>query len=133
MIKTVVISASASQKSAIENWVKYFKDKDYKVINHPIQIENKNFANVYPKIHKKFYNSLSKTDIHFISNEDKNGVVGYIGTGTFAELSFTVGLNFIRKKKIKIIVQKIPDKKSNYYEDIKSWEKLGWINFLCKK
>jgi len=62
-IKTVVISASASQKPAIENWVKYFRDKDYKVINYPIKIEKKNFTSVYLKVHKKFYNYLSSFHI----------------------------------------------------------------------
>ena len=44
--KKVVISTSASQKTFIEKWLKYWKNKGYKVINYPVQIKDKDFSKI---------------------------------------------------------------------------------------
>ena len=132
-LKKVVISASSSQHLVIKKWLKYWKEKGYRVINHPIQIKKSNFQTDWPKIHKDFFSSLSKADILFIANEDKKGFTGYVGVGVFAELSFVLGLNFIRKRKIKIVLYKKPSRQSVFYEDTVLWLKLRWINLFNKK
>ncbi|NUQ57449.1 MAG: hypothetical protein HUT38_03125 [Candidatus Paceibacter sp.] len=131
--KKVVISASASQIEAINKWINYWKNEGHEVINYPVQIVEENFLNVWPNVHKDFYNFLSKCNIHFIANEDKNGIVGYIGAGVFAELSFSMGLNFSRNDKIIIYINKMPDSKSIFYEDIKRYVDLGWVKLFSGK
>lgn len=128
--KKIVISASASQTEAIEKWIKYWGGEGCEIANYPIGISEEDFVDIYPKVHKDFYRSLFECDIHFIANEDKNGIVGYIGAGVFAELSFSLGLNFSRDKKIDICILKIPDTKSFFCEDIKRWVDLGWVKLF---
>lgn len=128
--KKVVISASASQTEAIGKWMKYWGDEGCEIVNYPIGIKEDDFLNVWPKVHEDFYKSLDKCDIHFVANEDKNGISGYVGAGVFAELSFSLGLNFSRDKKIDVWIIKIPDTKSVFYEDIKRWVDLGWVKSL---
>jgi len=82
---------------------------------------------MWPDVHKYFYRTISKTDILFIANADKNNIPGYIGVGVFAEISFAAGLNFIRKKKIQILLSKMPSSKSVFHEDVKRWLGLGWL------
>jgi hypothetical protein len=131
--KKVVISASVSQGEEIINkWIKYWKSKRGIVIKHPTKIEKNKLLALWPKVHKDFYKSLSRTDIHFIANEDKDNYSGYVGVGTFAEFAFSVGLNLSRDKKIDILIYKIPDQKSIFYKDIIRWLKLGWIKLLKK-
>lgn len=130
--KKFVISASASQTEAIGKWKKYWEDKGFEIINYPIGISKEDFIDVWPKVHEDFYKSLSKCDIHFVANEDKNGIVGYVGAGVFAELSFSLGLNFSRKNKIIIFINKMPNSKSIFYEDIKKYVDLGWVKLFEK-
>lgn len=128
--KKVVISASASQTEAIGKWKEYWEDKGFEIINYPIGISKEDFVDIYPKVYRDFYRSLFECDIHFVANEDKNGISGYVGAGVFAELSFSLGLNFSRDKKIDVWIIKIPDTKSVFYEDIKRWVDLGWVKSL---
>ena len=60
-------------------------------------------------------------------NEDKNGIKGYIGAESFAELCFGVVQNFIYNKNIEIIILQMPDEKVQSYQEIVLWLKLGWI------
>ncbi len=129
-LKKVVISANASQTGTIEKWMRYWKHEGCEIINYPIRIKEENFLDVWPKVHKDFYKSLSECNIHFIANEDKNETVGYIGVGVFAELSFSLGLNFSRDKKIVVFINKTPDPKSIFYEDIIRWINLGWVKLF---
>ena len=128
--KKIVISASASQKVAIGKWLKYWDNKGFKVIGNPVQIKSKDFVVAWPKVHVDFYKALAKTDFHFIANEDKDGISGYIGVGVFAELAFVVGLNLSRLKKITVLIYKIPDSKNIFYKDIMLWLGQGWITLL---
>ncbi len=62
----------------------------------------------------------------FIMNEDKNGIVGYIGYETYAELLFGLSQKLIYNKNIELIVYKIPSD-IGCYEEINLWLELGWI------
>ena len=82
---------------------------------------------LYPKIHKEFIKNITNTDILFIMNEDKNGVVGYIGAEAYAELTFGLAQNLIYNKKIDLVIYKMPSKEVQCYDEIKIWVELGWI------
>ena len=71
--------------------------------------------------------NITKTDILFIMNEDKDGQVGYIGAETFAELGFGLTQKLIYNKNIELIILKMPGKDIQCYEEINLWVKLGWI------
>lgn len=99
-------------------------------MNYPKPIEN--FRSDFPKVHKDFYIALTKTDILFVANENKNDEKGYIGPGVFAEIAFSVGLNLAQDKDIEIILNQIPNKNNVFYNDIKLWLDLNWIKLYNK-
>ena len=82
------------------------------------------------KIHDAYYNAIDGTDILFIANVGKNGVLGYVGPNAFAEISFAVGLNFVRKRKIRVILQNMPMDESSYGEALRIWIKNGWMEIF---
>lgn len=131
-VKTLVISGSASLNKKMEKWFCYWKNSGYEIIDWPVSIEKERFYKKWPAVHRNFYKALGKTEVHFIANEDKNGIKGYIGPGVFAEISFAVGLNMARKKQIEILLYKLPSKKLFYYSDLKLWIKMGWIKVWKK-
>jgi hypothetical protein len=126
-MKIVVISASASLQEKIQKWVTYWKSCGYTVAAHPEPIREENFSTEYPIVHQKFYEKLAKADVHFIANEEKGGVVGYIGPGVFAEVAFRVGINLVQHKDIPIVLLAPISPKSLFYEDLQRWISLGWI------
>jgi len=63
-------------------------------------------------------------------NEDKNGIIGYIGAETFAELSFAVAQNLLNTHQTEIYVRKMPSKEVQCYEEINLWLELGWIKLF---
>lgn len=82
---------------------------------------------LYPNVHKNFFEYITKTDILFIMNEDKNGISGYIGAETFAELTFGLAQKLVYNKEIELVILKMPSRKVQCYEEIDLWLKLGWI------
>lgn len=126
-MKNIVISGSASLQDKVNYWLDYFKNKDYEILDYPSPIEQNSFLELYPNVHKNFFKSLTKCDILFIMNEDKNNISGYIGASTFAEISFCVAQNLIYNNNIEILLLKIPDKKVQCYDEITLWLNLGWI------
>lgn len=130
--QTLVISGSASLEKEMKSWFSYWQNRGYRIIDWPASIKAKELNKRWPSVHKNFYKSLEKTKIHFIANEDKNGTVGYIGPGVFAEISFTMGLNLTRKHQIKILLYKAPSKKLFFYKDLNLWLKMGWLEIYSK-
>lgn len=131
--KILVISGSSSLPAEMEKWFLFWKSRGYTILNWPKPIAQKKFLKSWPAIHKKFYAALEKTDIHFVANENKNGQKGYIGNGVFAEISFSAGLNLVRKKKINIILIKKPDPINKFSRDLRLWHKMGWLSFMDSK
>lgn len=82
---------------------------------------------LYPNVHKEFFENITKTDMLFIMNEDKNGKIGYIGAESFAELTFGLAQKLIYGKNIELVILKMPSKEIQCYEEINLWLKLGWI------
>ena len=87
---------------------------------------------LYPKIHKDFFENLTETDILFVMNETKDEIEGYIGAETFAELTFALMQNLVYNKNIQIVILKMPSINVQSYEEINLWLKLGWIKLYDK-
>jgi len=130
IMKKVVITGSSSLKEQSEYWKRFWENKGYLVINYPLPISEETFLEEYPIVHKEFFKNITETDILFIMNEDKNGMIGYIGAESFAELCFGVSQNLIYNKNIEIVLLKMPDISVQSYEEINLWLKIGWIKIL---
>jgi len=125
----VVIVGSASLQDEMQKWVQYWNgQKDCLVLNYPKVIPQDNFEDLYPEVHKNFFKDINKADILFVANESKNGIDGYIGAETFAELSFGLAQRSINGKNIKLILAHMPAKEVACYDEIVLWLKLGWID-----
>lgn len=131
MMKKLVIASSAKFQKEIEIWKTYFINKGYNVINYPKKINQDN-SEEYKIAHTGFFKSLIETDILFVLNEDKNGIEGYIGAETFAELSYTIVQNIINNTNKKIYLLKMPTEEVTCYMEIKNFIKLGWIEIFNK-
>jgi len=129
----IVIAGSASLQDEIKKWVQYWNSqKDCLVLNYPEIIPKDNFAELYPEVHKNFFKDIIKADILFVANERKNGIDGYIGAETFAELSFGLAQKLINGKNIKLVLANMPSEEVACYEEIALWKKLGWISVIAK-
>ena len=129
-MKNVVISGSASAQDKIQKWLSHWESEGYFILDYPKPIEQNNFFEVYPSVHTEFYKRLGKTDIHFIANEEKGGIKGYIGPGVFAEIAYRVGLNLVNKESVPIVLAYRPSEEVYFYNDLSLWISLGWIRLL---
>ena len=87
---------------------------------------------LYPQIYKEFFENITRTNMLFVMNETKEGIDGYIGAETFAELTFTLMQNLIYNKNIQIVILKMPSINVQSYEGINLWLKLVWIKLYDK-
>ncbi len=126
-MQKVVIVGSAKLQNDINYWKQKFSDNNYEVLDYPTEIKKEKFMELYPNVHKDFFENITKTDILFIMNEDKNGKIGYIGAESFAELTFGLAQKLVYGKNIELVVLKMPSKEVQCYEEIDLWLKLGWI------
>lgn len=125
--KNVVIAGSASLQEEVLKCKEEFENKGYNVLDYPKAIDSSNFMELYPDVHKEFFDNITKTDILYIMNEDKNGIEGYIGAESFAELTFGLAQKLVNKKDIELVLLKEPSDKVQCYNEIKLWKELGWI------
>ena len=126
-MKKVVIVGSVKLQNDINYWKQKFSDNNYEILDYPKAIEKEKFMELYPNVHKEFFENITKTDMLFIMNEDKNGKIGYIGAESFAELTFGLAQKLIYEKNIELVILKMPSKEVQCYEEIDLWLKLGWI------
>jgi hypothetical protein len=126
-MKKVVIAGSAKLQKEVNKWRKVFENKNYEVLDYPKMIDESQFMELYPDIHTEFLDNITKTDILFLMNEDKNDKLGYIGYEAYAELLFGLSQKLIYHKNIELIILKIPSQDIGCYEEINLWLKLGWI------
>lgn len=129
-MKNVVISGSSKEQEKINKWINYFESHNYNILDYPRPIEKDKFLEIYPKVHTEYFENMTKTDILFIMNEDRNDVVGYIGSETFAELTFGLSQNLVYDKNIELILLKMPSEKVGCYDEIVLWLHLGWIKIF---
>ena len=128
----VIISGSAKLPGAIELWVQYWNSQSgHTVIDHPKTIPPTNFDELYPEVFKSFFRNIAKADILFVANEPKNSIGGYIGAGTFAELSFGLAQKLIHGQNIQLVLAHLPDEQVPCHDEIIRWLKLGWIEILA--
>lgn len=130
MKKKLVIVGSVSLQEKSSWWKDHWENAGFEVTNYPSLIPDETFLQEYPRVYKKFFKDLEEADTVFVMNEDKNGVEGYIGAESFAELCFAVTQNVIHGKKIEILLLKMPEEKVQSYKEIELWLKLGWIKLL---
>lgn len=125
----VVIAGSAKLPNEINQWVDYWNNQlDCEVINFPKQIPSENFEKLYPDVHTNFFKDITKANILFIANEEKNGICGYIGAETFAELGFGLAQKLVSGQDLKLILAHLPTPEVQSYNEIMLWLKLGWID-----
>ena len=126
-MKKMVISGSSKLQDKINYYLNYFKDKGFEVLDYPKKVDEENRMIDLPKIYNYFYTALENTDVFFLMNEEKNGVKGYIGSNSFAELTYVVMLNLIHNKNIEIYILNMPSKEVSSYDEVKFWLDMGWI------
>ena len=126
-MKKVVIVGSAKLQNNINYWKEKFSNNNYEILDYPKAIEKERFMELYPNVHKEFFENITKTDMLFIMNENKNGKIGYIGAESFAELTFGLAQKLVYGKNIELVILKMPSKEVQCYEEIDLWLKLGWI------
>lgn len=129
-MKKIVIAGSAKIQDKVNYWVDYFSRNDYQVLDYPRRINEEKFMDLYPNIHKEFLENITKADMLFVMNEDKNGKIGYVGYEAFAELLFGLSQKLVYKKDIEIVIYKMPSKEIGCYEEIDLWLKCGWIKLF---
>ena len=125
MRKIVIAGSAKFYKEALE-LKKELENKDYKVIDYPKNI-NVNIEEEYKQAYEKFYDNLSKTDDLILFNLDKNGIEGYIGYESFAELSYLVVKKIQVNNDHKIYIYKMPSKEVGCYDEIEHFLELGYI------
>ena len=127
----LVIAGSAKFIEEMEEWKNFFKNKGYDVIGCPKKINQEN-SDEYKMAHISFFKSLVEADTLFVYNQDKNGIEGYIGAETFAELSFLVAQNNINNTNKKIYLLKMPSIEVSCYMEIQNFIELGWVEIFDK-
>lgn len=129
-MKKVVIAGSAKLQDEINSWKLFFQNNNYEILDYPKPIVEEKFLELYPNIHKRFFENIIETDILFIMNVDKNGIEGYIGAESYDELTFGLAQNLVYNKNINLIILKMPSVKVQCYDEIKLWLDLGWIKLF---
>ncbi len=125
----IVIAGSAILQKEIKQWITYWESVgDNSILDYPKEIPPIDFENLYPDIHKNFFKNIIEADLLFIANEKKNGIDGYIGAETFAELAFGLTQKLVYNKDIKLILAHMPAKEVACYDEIVLWLKLSWID-----
>lgn len=126
-MKKVVIAGSAKLQKEVDKWLRIFESQNCEILDYPRAIEESKFMELYPNIHTEFLENITKTDMLFLMNEDKNDIVGYIGYEAYAELLFGLSQKLIYNKNIELVIFKTPSQNVGCYEEIDLWLKLGWI------
>ena len=131
-MKKIVIAGSAKFCDEMSDWKEYFENKGHEVINYPKKIDQRN-AQEYQHVYIKFFESLNETDILFVVNENKNGIEGYIGAETFAELTYALIQKKVNGQNKKIYLLKMPSEQVACYTEIRNFIELGWIEIFNKE
>lgn len=128
MTQKVVICSSLSFWDDIVLYKEKLEKDGYSVIKHPEKLTG-DFLPAYKEAFTNHYKKIVETDVLFILNNNKNSIDGYIGPAVFAEIAFAVGLNRSHGKNIKVYCLNKFSENLPYYEELKYWLDLGWIDF----
>lgn len=129
-MEKVVISGSASLQEELKKWVRYWEKRNAEILAWPVPVSEEYFEKEYPQVHADFYHAIADSDILFVANEPKNGIEGYVGPSVFAEVSFALGLNFVRERKIGVVFLNPPADDSPFSEALRLWIDYGWAEIL---
>ena len=125
-MRKIIIAGSAKFYKEAQEIKKELENKDYYVIDYPKKI-NDNVEIEYKEAYETFYDNLNKTDDLLLLNFDKNGIEGYIGYESFAELSNLVVKKIFNNNDHKIYIYKLPSKEVGCYDEINHFINLGYI------
>ncbi len=128
-VSTVVISGSVRDQSAVRSWVEFWAGQGHDVLDYPKPIPEGDFLALYPGVFRRFYERLAECEVLFVMNEDRDGMGGYIGAATFAELSFAVARNASGGKPVKVVLLQPVDDEVHCADEVRLWADLGWITF----
>ena len=128
-MRTLVISGSAKDQAAVRRWVDHRTGRGYEVVDYPAPIPQDRFVDEYPGVLQAFFDRLAECDVLFVMNEDRKGVIGYVGAATFAELSYAVVRNVRQQRPVEIIVLQPVGDDVHGADEINLWHDLGWIAF----
>ena len=129
-MKTVVIAGSARLEMEVQKWKRHWEEKQDVVLDYPRPIPSDRFLEKYPSVFEKFFDHLAQADVVFVMNEPKNGIPGYIGPETFAELAYAVYLRMKTRRRPEILVLSRPQPEMRGSEEVFLWEKLGMLKFI---
>lgn len=128
--KKIVIVGSASLQDRVEHWKSFWQKRGNEVIALPNALAPETLMGAYPQVHIDFYRNLEAANRVFVMNEDKNGVVGYLGSESFAELAYVVAQNLIHGKRIEVMLFKMPEQRVPCFDEVELWLNLGWIKLF---
>ena len=96
-MRKIIIAGSAKFYNEVIEYKQEIEKNNYMVINYPKKIDVTN-ENEYKKTFENYYQDLDKTDDFLLLNLDKNGIKGYIGYESFAELVYVIVKNIKTNK-----------------------------------
>lgn len=126
-MKKIVLSGSASLQKEI-NELRDKLQNEYQILDYPKPLSKDEFTQAYPQVLKDFLQSIALTDVLLIVNADKNGVRGYVGAQSFAELCFGLSQKLVYGRNIDLYIFQMPEKSVQCYDEIKLWLDFGWIS-----
>ena len=128
-MRKIIIASSAKFYKEVLELKQELEDSGYNVIDYTKNI-NVNIEKEYKEAYERFYESLSRTDDLILLNLDKNGIEGYIGYESFAELSNLIVKKIKENSNHKIYIYKMPSKEVGCYDEINHFLKLGYIELF---
>ena len=132
-MKKIIIEGSAKFYNEVIEYKQELEKNNYMVINYPKKIDVTN-ENEYKKTFENYYQDLDKSDDFLLLNLDKNGIKGYIGYESFAELVYVIVKNIKTNKNIhNIYILQMPSKEVGCYDEIVYFMKLGYIKLFENK
>lgn len=126
--KNITLCASMSFSKQTDHWKQKLQKSGHNVIQYPKPISG-DFLSGYKKEFTEHYQNITKSDVIFVLNLEKNDINGYIGAAVFAEIAFAVGINLTsrRENQIEIFYLNPIPKSLPHSEELQLWIKLGWI------
>lgn len=148
-MKKLIISGSSKLYERAIYWRGYFEGRGYEVIDWPAPVlendpdatdddsiedgpvpgfyptkpltkDNHTYAKSLIGTYKRFWKNLDRADVLFIMNEDRHGITGYVGAGTYAE-QHVITNNLNHHHQTEIYLLKMPDKSQGCFEEIGFW------------
>ena len=130
-MKKLVITGSSKLPERCAYWRGYFEGRGYEVIDYPTSVPmDSDHASEITDIYTSFYQNLDRTNVLFLMNEDKDGIGGYIGPSSIAELTYTIIGNLNHGKKVEINLLQMPSEDQKCFEEVKFWLDQGWIQIF---